>query len=303
MEPIDRFIGASNTGTLIEALLTQRIVHGQHDQAMAFASKVQIQQFLPGSIIIEQGHADNTLFFILMGEVSILINGNEIALRQAGTHVGEMALIEPSAKRSATVLARTTTVVAVISERDFTEIANHYPNVWRQIASELGDRLRQRSRFIRAKNETPIMFIGSSRESLPVVNTIVKGLAAAPFIVRPWTDGVFNASKFPIDDLAEQLMLADFAVLVFGPDDKSLSRWHFTNSPRDNVVLELGLFMGAISRERTYVVSPRDKKIKIPTDILGMNPIQYISKTGIIEDNLTPVCEELMALVMKLGSR
>lgn len=303
IQPIDRFVGTSNAGPLLDALLAQRIVHGQSDLAESLAKAAQIKEFPAETTIIKQDHADNDLFLILLGEVSIYINGNEIARRHAGSHVGEMALIDPSAKRSATVVTRTTTVIAVVSEQMFIEIANQYPSVWRQVASELGDRLRQRTQFIRAKNETPIMFIGSSRESLPVVNGIVDGLAGAPFIVRPWTAGVFSASQFPIDDLTKQLDAADFAVLVFGPDDKALSRWRWTNAPRDNVVLELGLFMGALSRERTFVVSPRDRKVKIPTDILGMSPVQYVSKTGTLAENLAPVCKELAALVTKSGAR
>ncbi len=303
IRPIDRFVGISNAGVLLDALLAQRMVNGQSDLAATLAKAAQIKECPAETTIIQQDHADNDLFFILLGEVSIYINGNEIARRHAGAHVGEMALVDPSAKRSATVITRTITVVAIVSEQAFSEIANQYPSVWRRIASELGERLRQRTRFIRAKNETPIMFIGSSRESLPVVKGIVDGLADSPFIIRPWMTGVFSASQFPIDDLTKQLEAADFAVLVFGPDDKALSRWRWTDAPRDNVVFELGLFMGVLSRDRTFVVSPRDRKVKIPSDILGMCPIQYVFKTGTFTENLVPVCNELAALVSKLGAR
>jgi predicted nucleotide-binding protein len=301
-EPIDRFIGAA-TNSLIDGLLAQRIVQGQQDLAEALARVARIEQFPAETQIIKQDHADNDLFLILMGEVSIVINGNEIARRHAGFHVGEMALIDPSAKRSATVIARTITVMARVSQSAFIEIANRHPSVWRQIASELGDRLRQRARFIRTKNETPIMFIGSSRESLPVVSGIVDGLKDAPFIVRPWTDGVFTASRFPIDDLVAQVGESDFAGLVFGPDDKALSRWRWFDAPRDNVILELGLFMGAISRERAFVISPRDRRVKIPSDILGMSTIQYASKASELETSLASVSAELAGLVAKMGAR
>ena len=61
--------------------------------------------------------------------------------------------------------------------------------------------------------------------------------------MRLWTDGVFVASQFPIIALEKQVREADFAILVLGPDDKVLSRNERSDAPRDNVILELGLFI------------------------------------------------------------
>lgn len=303
MNPVDRFSGVANEAILTNALLQQRIVNGVAELAVSLAKAVRLQQFQPGEVLIEQGHTDNDLMFILLGEVSIHINGNELARRSAGLHVGEMACIDPAATRSATVCARTTAVAGIINEATFTQIANRYPSVWRHLASELGNRLRQRTQFVRVRNEIPILFLGSSRESLPIVEGIVAGLAGVNVIVRPWTQGVFAASQFPIDDLSKQLGAVDLAALVFGPDDRILSRWKPSRSPRDNVILELGLFMGALSRERSFMVTPGDRKVKIPTDLLGMSPIQYMSKTGVMADNLLPVCKELTERIHHLGPR
>lgn len=303
MQPIDRFSGGPNARPLLEALRNQYMVYGDHPLAAELAKVAKLTQHSPGTRIIEQDHADNDVFFILIGEVSVVINGQEIARREAGQHVGEMALLDPGARRSATVIARDTVVLAAVSEADFSAIAAQYPNLWRRIAAELGNRLRQRSRFIRQRNDTPILFIGSSRESLPVVDAIVAGLKPAPFIVRPWTGGVFSASQFPIDDLAKQLFDCDFAALVLGPDDQVLSRGITSDAPRDNVLFELGLFMGALERARTFFIVPRDVDVKIPTDILGLTPLRFDSETGALADNLIPVCQELSALVGKLGAR
>jgi hypothetical protein len=229
MQPIDRFAGGPTARPLLEALRNQYIVQGDNALAAELAKVAKLTQYAPGTCIIQQGHPDNDVFFILIGEVSIAINGQEIARRQAGQHVGEMALLDHAAQRSATVIARDTVVLAAVSEAAFSVIAANYPNSWRRIAAELGNRLRQRGRFIRQKNDTPILFIGSSRESLPVVNAVVDGLKSAPFIVRPWTGGVFSPSQFPIDDLTRQVFHCDFAALVLGPDDEVL-RTGFKNA-------------------------------------------------------------------------
>lgn len=303
MQPIDRFAGFAGAKLLLKALGDQYVVQGDYALASELAKVAKVRHHPAGAEIIEQNHADNDVYFILFGEVSVFINGQEIARRQAGQHVGEMAVIDPAAGRSATVIARGEAVFAVVSEVDFTAIATKYANLWRRIAAELGNRLRQRSRFIRQRNATPILFIGSSRESLPVVEAMCNKLQSAPFILRPWTIGVFSPSQFPIDDLTKQLLDCDFAALVFGTDDHVISRGTAADAPRDNVLLELGLFMGALERSRTFIIVPRDVDVKIPTDIAGLNPIRYVSKTGLLADNLIPACDELCNVLTKLGPR
>lgn len=303
MQPIDRFSGGPGKSRLIDAMANQMIVHGDMRLAEELAKIATLTEHAAGARIIEQGGADNEVHFLLMGEVSIIINGQEIARRHAGQHVGEMALLDPSARRSATVVARDTVVAAAISEQDFSTLARTFPTLWRRIAAELGDRLRQRTRFIRQVNETPILFLGSSRESLPVVDAIVQQLAGAPFILRPWTGDVFSASHFPIDDLAKQVYQCDFAALVLGPDDKVLSRGRESDAPRDNVLFELGLFMGSISRERTFLVLPKDVDVKVPSDLLGLTPLRYACKSGPHGAGVAPMCVELRALLSSLGPR
>lgn len=303
MRPIERFAGGPNAPALLQALNEQYIVHGNAVLAAALAKVVRLEEHPPGTRLIEQGNADNHILFILLGEVAIAINGQEVAHRKAGQQVGEMALLSPGALRSASVIARETVVTALVTETDFTAVAAAHPEAWRRIASELGNRLRQRTRFIRQRNDTPILFIGSSRESLPIVEALVAGWKAPPFIVRPWTGGVFSPSQFPIDDLTRQVVACDFAALVLGPDDQVLSRGATSNAPRDNMLFELGLFMGAIERARTLFIIPLDEDVKIPSDILGLNPLRYVSRTGSLADNLASVCGNIAALIQGMGPR
>jgi predicted nucleotide-binding protein len=277
------------------------MVAGNTSLATLLADAVELVTAEPGDVVVAQGGGDNDVYLIVSGSVNVLIHGRTIAIRRAGTHVGEMALIDPKARRSAAVVAAETSVLAKISEPNFSRIADAYPALWRAIAVELGDRLRERTKFIRVPNEKPLIFLGSSREALPVA-TSLRDLVQRPEIdVRVWTDGVFGASRFPMEDLEAHLDAADFAALVAAPDDLVISRGESSEAPRDNVIFELGLFMGALTRKRTFMLVPRGVDLKIPTDLLGLTPLLYdpaapaggIKKAG----------EELGATIIRLGPR
>lgn len=296
-----RFEGSAGRRRLIEALRAQKIVDGSEQIAGRLADVIELRELATGDVLVTQNHADNDLYLIIAGTFNIDVNSRRVGTRPAGTHVGEMALIDPAARRSATVTAAVPSFVGKVTEAHFAEIADAHPRMWRALAVEIAERLRQRGRFLRPPNDKPIVFIGSSREALAVATPIRDGLLCPELEVRLWTDGVFGPSRFPMEDLERQLDQADFAVLVAAADDRVSSRGKDSEAPRDNVVFELGLFMGALARLRTFIVAPRGIDLKIPTDILGLTPVLYdISPAG---PSLTSACAELKACMLKIGVR
>lgn len=300
---IRRFQGEDGHRRLITELRRQRIIHDNKELAEQIGNEAHLLQVDRGDVLIKQDGVDNELFFILTGRLCVKVNGREVAIRGAGQHVGEMSLIDPSARRSASVVAMQESVVAKISEPCFASLATESPRLWRLIAVELGERLRERNKLVRAPNPRPVIFIGSSTESLPIAREIRSGLRHDDILIRLWADGgVFGASQFPIEDLESQVNAADFAVLVLGPDDKVTSRSETSNAPRDNVVFELGLFMGALSRQRSFIVLPAKEDIKIPTDLMGLTPLRYrTEKSEELSSLLAPVCDDLRSIVLTKG--
>lgn len=66
------------------------------------------------------------------------------------------------------------------------------------------------------------------------------------------------------------------------------------NSPRDNVLFELGLFMGALGREKTFIVHCRDKDIDLPTDLAGVTLATFRDRSdGNLQAALGPVCLDI----------
>jgi CRP/FNR family transcriptional regulator, cyclic AMP receptor protein len=302
---INRYKGTSGQRLLIDAILQQPIIYGKNDIATKLAPFSELISYDPGQLIIKQDDTDNDLYLIVVGQVSVVVHGREVAQRTAGEHVGEMSLIDPMQYRSASIIALKPCVVAKLSEELFSGLAIEYPELWRGIARELGNRLRQRNNLVRQKNEKPRIFIGSSSESFHVAERIQARLESPQLIVTTWKDHVFGPSKYFLEPLQEQVKKSDFAVLVIGPDDKVISRDKESDAPRDNVVFELGLFIGALGRERVFMVTPKNIDVKIPSDLLGLNPLSYTVPTDIddLPSRLGPVCIELKDLVIKLGSR
>lgn len=301
---IERFQDEEGRRRLLAALVTHRLLNGSDEIAEMMICEGELFEFSSGQILIQDQGSDNQIYFIITGEVSVLVNGREVALRRSGTHVGEMAMIDPTARRCATVTAVVDTVALRINEPAFAAIANAHPMLWRGFAIELADRLRQRNLLVMTPNPRPALFIGSSVESLPIARAIQKGLKHDNVRINVWTDGVFGASRFPINDLQTAICHADFGLLVIAPEDQVYCRGDVVNVPRDNVVFELGMCMGALLRERTFMVLPRSSDIKIPTDLLGLTPLDYyLGPEKDFDSALAPVCEDLRRIISTLGTK
>ena len=59
--------------------------------------------------------------------------------------------------------------------------------------------------------------------------------------------------------------------------------------PRDNVLFELGLFMGALGRNRTFIVHSRTKPPLLPTDLAGITPATFEERSNLAAA-LGPAC-------------
>jgi hypothetical protein len=147
----------------------------------------------------------------------------------------------------------------------------------------------------------PKIFIGSSSEGKRFADAIhieLQGEAECTV----WTQGVFGLSDSNIESLMKQVDTSEFGVFVFSPDDAVRMRGRLFSAPRDNVVYELGLFSGALGRERCFFVTPEGTDIHLPTDLLGMTAGWY--ETGRRDNNLQaavgPFCTKVRQKLKEL---
>ena len=79
-----------------------------------------------------------------------------------------------------------------------------------------------------------------------------------------------------VDDLVAELNESDFGVFVFSADDVVKMRTEEMKAVRDNVIFELGLFVGRLGRARNFMVRPHNAAdLHIPTDLTGLSPLTF----------------------------
>lgn len=122
--------------------------------------------------------------------------------------------------------------------------------------------------------------------------------------VTIWSQGVFGLSEGTLEDLTKKLEQMDFAALVVTPDDLVTSRGEEKPAPRDNVLLELGLCIGALGRERSFIVYDRTSKIRLPTDLAGVTPATFhLHSDGNLEATLGAASTQIEKKAIELGTR
>lgn len=149
----------------------------------------------------------------------------------------------------------------------------------------------------------PVVFVGSSIEGLPIARALQQNLDHEAEVIL-WSQRVFGLSEGGLESLVDRLNQFDFAILVLTPDDLITSRENDAQSPRDNVVFELGLFMGSLGRSRTFIVYDRTANLKLPSDLAGVNPATYAPPSaGSLQSALGACSAEILNAIQTKGRR
>jgi predicted nucleotide-binding protein len=139
----------------------------------------------------------------------------------------------------------------------------------------------------------PSVFIGSSSEGLRVAEHLQLGLERVADCTI-WSQGVFGLSLGTLETLVRATDQFDYAILVLTPDDVVIKRGGMGNSARDNVLFELGLFMGALGRDHVFIVQPQDEGLDLPSDLAGVTTATYRKREdNNLEAMVGPVCVRL----------
>jgi hypothetical protein len=121
------------------------------------------------------------------------------------------------------------------------------------------------------------VFIASSSEARDVaeeVGLLLSHQLEGQADVKPWPR-TFELTAFYMESLEAVIAAADFAILILTPDDVTISRHSEIFVPRDNVIFELGLFMGHFGRRRCFILREDTPGLKLPSDLLGIHSANF----------------------------
>jgi|CXWL01.1.fsa_nt_gi predicted nucleotide-binding protein len=277
---LDRFQGQENRPRLIEALAAQKLVANDAALAEALADAGALHELAEGEVLIEQGQWDDDLYFILAGDFDVILNGRPKSVRGPGELVGELSGAEPSRARTATLKARSESLVLKVSKSGIDSIAGANIQFWKRAMNVVAARLEERNSWIGQANEIPRVLIVSSKEGKAVMDEITINLDGKDIAVDTWDKGTFGISDYPISSLMDAIEAADFVVAVVRGDDVRVSRGKTSKIARDNVHLEYGISLGVLGRRRSLLLVCADDSLELPSDAAGLTTLRYSEETA-----------------------
>ncbi len=148
-------------------------------------------------------------------------------------------------------------------------------------------------------NGKPRIFIGSSTEGLKKANKLQE-LLSNDFSVIVWNQGtVFGLGSSTLEALEAAVLEYHHAVFVFTPDDKLHTRGATIPVARDNVLFELGMFIGKLGRRKAFAVHPGGHEIALPSDLKGITTATYDPNESDLAAALGPVANRIRSAILK----
>lgn len=86
-----------------------------------------------GEILIKEAEPGNEFLIVVEGQVEVVHDDRAVTTLGPGDFLGEVALLDARANRTATVTARTPVTIAFVSRRDFSRLLSELPELARQI--------------------------------------------------------------------------------------------------------------------------------------------------------------------------
>lgn len=114
----------------------------------------------------------------------------------------------------------------------------------------------------------PKIFIGSSTDGYSIAEKVKNYLSPIGDCFL-WQDpDVWETNRSTFDNLTRMSNYFDFGIFVATSDDLTLTNNKLVIEPRDNVILEMSLFLGAMGHNKSFLLV--ENGIKLPSDFNGI---------------------------------
>lgn len=150
----------------------------------------------------------------------------------------------------------------------------------------------------------PRILLLSSSEALERAKQVRDSIPES-FEVVLWN----TVEALPIGSIVLQSLITatyhfDFGIFLLTADDLRISRGSAANVPRDNVIFELGLFLGLSSVRRAFVIQPYQSNVeasslRLPSDLEGVVTARYSIQEG-SSPTIEDACRATVASMEKI---
>jgi CRP/FNR family cyclic AMP-dependent transcriptional regulator len=117
-----------------------------NEELRRIAALVTITDASPGRMLCRQGAPGDDFFVIVDGEATVTIDGDDVGTMGPGCGFGEIALLLPEGRRTATVTAATAMTLVVLNRVKFVSLFDAAPTVARRILQDSAVRLARDAR-------------------------------------------------------------------------------------------------------------------------------------------------------------
>lgn len=136
-------MGRLTQSTKAEALRRAPLFEGLSKKELIEIARVtEDLQVAPGTVLCKEGGLGREFFVIVEGNAEVTRRGKQIATRQEGDFVGEIALLT-SARRTATVRATTPLRCLILMRGDFRRVLDENRSIERKVMEALAERLAE----------------------------------------------------------------------------------------------------------------------------------------------------------------
>ena len=140
--------------------------------------------------------------------------------------------------------------------------------------------------------QSPSVFIGCASSALPLAEALKQALGGS-IRAKVWNEDAVKAQAdvsftdgAVMANLFQTARLYDFAIMILRADDvlaedgEGGGASRRVGVPRDNVIFELGLFMGAIGGQRALAVVC-GKGLRLPSDLYGFDQVTLAGESDV----------------------
>lgn len=143
------------------------------------------------------------------------------------------------------------------------------------------------------------LFIGSSTQAKPIAEAVKAQLDGDEFEATVWNQGVFKLSRDALDSLLSALDHSDAGIFILRADDLTLREASAPEEGRrratvsDNVLFELGMFIGRFGRDRAFMLTPKRDAPELPSDLEGVTTAVYDDDVQNLRSAVGCACTEV----------